>query len=139
MRRPVLFTIAVASLPPIAWLSVQADLNFKKANGAAPTALQSDVSKHFDAARVANQTTARILALDEARRLAFWTIVLKSRKQNCDMVVRASYTGATAAGLDQWTVVCRDGNEYSINVEPNAKDSVCVGNAFDRSAWLRRL
>jgi hypothetical protein len=41
--------------------------------------------------------------------------------------------------LDQWTVVCRDGNEYSINVEPNAKDSVCVGNAFDRSAWLRRM
>jgi hypothetical protein len=36
-------------------------------------------------------------------------------------------------------VACRDGNEYSISVEPNAKDSVCVGNAFDRSASLQRM
>jgi len=135
VKLPVLFVIAVGSLSPVAWF----ELNFHKADGTAPTVGHSDVSIHFEVAGVANQTTARILALDEPRRLAFWTLVLKSRKQTCDGVVRASHTGATGAGLDQWTVVCRDGNEYSISVEPNAKDSVCVGNAFDRSAWLQHM
>lgn len=136
MRLPVLFVIAVASLSPVAWLSLQADLNFQTADGTAP---RSDDPRHFEAARAANQTTAKILALDEARRLAFWTLVLKNRKQACDIVVRASYTGATGSGLDQWSVACRDGNEYSVSVEPNAKDSVCVGNAFDRSALGRSM
>ena len=136
MRLPVLFVIAVASLSPVAWLSLPADLSFQTADGTAP---RSDDPRHFDMARAANQTTAKILALDEARRLAFWTVVLKNRKQACDSVVRASYTGATGSGLDQWSVACRDGNEYSVSVEPNAKDSVCVGNAFDRSALGRSM
>lgn len=130
MKLPVLFVIAVGSLSPVAWL----ELNFQKADRTASTVERSDPARHFEVVRVANQTTARILALDEARRLAFWTLVLKSREQSCDGVVRASHTGATASGLDRWTVVCRDGNQYSISVEPNAMDSVCVGNAFDRSA-----
>ena len=96
-------------------------------------------STHFEPARVPNQTTARILALDEPRRLAFWTLVLKNRKQACDAVVRASYMGVTGSGLDLWTVACRDGHQYSLSVEPNAKDSVCVGNAFDRSALMQRM
>jgi hypothetical protein len=133
LRLPVLFTIAVASLSTVAWLLLQADLNFQEVDGTAPTALRSDEPRHFEIARAANPTTARILALDEARRLAFWTLVLNNRRQACDIAVRASYTGANGSGLDQWTVVCRDGNEYSVSVEPNAKDSVCVGNAFDRS------
>jgi len=139
LRLPVLLAIAVAALSPVAWLSIQADSDLQKAGGVAPTIGRSEIPKHFEAVRVANQTSARILALDEARRLAFWTLVLKSRNQACDGVVRASYTGATGAGLDQWTVVCRDGTKYSISVEPNAKDSVCVGNAFDRSATWGRM
>jgi hypothetical protein len=139
LKTPVLFVIAVAAVSPVAWLAVQADLNTQKANDTAPTVSRSGVAGHFEAGRVPNQTTARILALDEARRLAFWTIVLKNRKQACDVVVRASYTGANGSGLDLWSVGCRDGNQYSLSVEPNAKDSVCVGNAFDRSAWSRRM
>jgi hypothetical protein len=118
---------------------MQAGLIAKKPDGAAPGVVRSDAPTPSEVPPVANQTTARILAMDEARRRAFWTLVLKNRRQRCDAVVRASYTGATAAGLDQWTVVCRDGNEYAISVEPNAKDSVCVGNAFDRSAALGRM
>jgi hypothetical protein len=139
LRLPVLFVIAVASLSPVAWFSVQADLKLQEADGTAPTAIRSDDPRHFEGTRAANQTTARILALDEGRRLAFWTLVLQNRKQTCDVVVRASYTGANGSGIDQWTVVCRDGNHYSISVEPNAKDSVCVGNAFDRSALWQRM
>ena len=139
MRLPVLFVIAVASILPVAWLSVQVDLKSQKVDGASPAGTSSDISKRFEAARIPNETSARILGLDEARRLAFWSLVLKSRRQSCDAVVRASYAGATGAGLDQWTVACRDGNHYSISVEPNAKDSVCVGNAFDRSGLWGRM
>ena len=138
LRLPVLLVIVVAGLSPIAWLSM-AGSNLQEARGVAPAVGHSDVPRHFDAARVANQTSTRILALDEARRLAFWTLVLKSRNQACDGVVRASYTGASGSGLDHWTVVCRDGTKYAISVEPNAKDSVCVGNAFDRSAMWGRM
>jgi hypothetical protein len=101
--------------------------------------IRSDDPKPFEVAAAANQTTARILALDEPRRLAFWTLVLKNRKQTCDVVVRASYTGANGSGIDQWSVACRDGNHYSISVEPNAEDSACVGNAFDRSDLWRPM
>ncbi|HTO60696.1 MAG TPA: hypothetical protein VMM15_05515 [Bradyrhizobium sp.] len=139
MRLPVILATAVASLTSVVWLSVQVDLPSQKADRIAPIAGGSNDIRPFDAARAGNQTTARILALDEARRLAFWTIVLKNRKQACDAVIRASYAGATGIGVDQWTVVCRDGNQYSMSVEPNAKDSVCVGNAFDRSAALQRM
>jgi hypothetical protein len=140
LRLPVLFAFAVASLTSLVWLSVEVvDLPSQKADGTAPVAELSNIPRPFDAARAGNQTTARIFALDEARRLAFWTLVLKNRKQACDAVVRASYTGANETGIDQWTVVCRDGHEYSMSVEPNAKDSVCLGNAFDRSALWRPM
>lgn len=127
--------IAAASLLPVAWLALHADLDFKQTDATPSAAARSEVvhAEHFDMAHAANQTTTRILALDQAKRLAFWTLVLKSRKQTCDIVVRASYAGATAAGLDDWSLVCRDGRAYSIKVEPNAHDSVCLGKAFDRS------
>jgi hypothetical protein len=138
LRLPVRLIVTVASLLSLVSLSVQTDLNLQEADGAAMAVTRSDGPRRFEASRVPNETTARILALDEPRRFAFWTLVLKNRKQACDAVVRASYSGGTPSGLDYWTVRCRDGNQYSISVEPNAKDSVCVGDAFDRSA-LRRM
>ena len=127
--------IAAASLLPVAWLSLPAELDFEEAD-ATSTAEQSKIviPEHFEMAHHANQTTTRILALDQAKRLAFWTLVLKSRKETCDVVVRASYTGGAEAGLDHWSVACRNGDEYSINVEPDAENSVCIGDAFERSS-----
>ena len=127
--------IAAASLSPLAWLTLRTDVDFKETDATTSAAARSGVvpPEHFEMASATNQTTTRILALDQAKRLAFWTLVLKSRMQTCDIVVRASYTGATASGLDHWSLVCRDGNAYSIKVEPNAHDSVCLGKAFDRS------
>jgi hypothetical protein len=139
LRLTVLFVIAAAACSPLAWLSMQAVLNPENADGAASAVTRSDDQRPLDGARLANQTSAKILALDEARRRAFWTFVLKSRKQRCDAVVRASYAGGTSSGLNHWTVRCLDGNQYTISVEPNAKDSVCVGNAFDRSAAWGRM
>jgi hypothetical protein len=127
------FVIVAASLSPVVWFAQDADLQWEKADATASTALQSKIitpERH-----IANQTTTRILALDQPTRLTFWTFVLKSKKQTCDVVVWTSYQGGTESGLDYWMVGCRDGHEYSISVESDAMDSVCVGNAFDRSGW----
>jgi hypothetical protein len=130
-----LSVIAAASLSPVAWFTLHPDLDFKQTDARTSAAARSEVvlPEHFEMARAANQTTTRILALDQAKRLAFWTRVLRSRKQTCDVVVRASYTGAAESGLDYWSLVCLDGNAYSVSVEPNAQDSFCFGNAFDPS------
>jgi hypothetical protein len=85
--------------------------------------------------------TTRILALDQAKHLAFWTSVLKNKKQACGVVVRTMYQGGTESGVDSWSIGCRDGHEYSISINPDAHGSeaefpvsVCSGNAFARSA-----
>ena len=71
--------------------------------------------------------------MDRAEYLAFWTLILKNRKLS-DAVVRTTYQGGTESGVDNWSIRCRDGYEYSVNIEPNAQDAVCTGNAFARSA-----
>ncbi len=118
------FLMIAASSLPVVWFSLGSDLHLNKADNTTSTAVESRIS-------AANQKTMRILALDQARRLAFWTHVLKNKKQTCDSVVRAMYQGGTESGLDYWGVRCQDGNEYSLRVEPDAKESVCTGNAFD--------
>jgi hypothetical protein len=98
-------------------------------------------SEPFKTAHAANQRTTRILALDQAKHLAFWTSVLKNKKQACSVVVRTKYQGGAESGVDSWSIGCRDGNEYSISINPDAQGSeaefpvsVCSGNAFARSA-----
>lgn len=134
LKMPGFFVVAAASLLPLVWLSMQGDLSSEKAETTASIALQSELPRHFEMSSVPNQTTTRIVALDQAKRLSFWAFILKSRKQACDVVVRAWYAGVADSGHDQWSVACRDGNQYSISVERDAKNSVCVGHAFDRSA-----
>src|SRR5207248_8755861 len=96
----------------------------------------------FKTAHAANQTTTRILALDQATHLAFWTFVLKNNKQACDVVVRTMYQGGTEAGVDSWSIGCQDGNEYSIGINPDAQGSVRNCKRFSpgvlNSAWSIR-
>jgi hypothetical protein len=86
----------------------------------------------FKMAHAANQTTTRILALDPEKHLAFLAFVLKNKKQACDVVVRTTYQGGTESGVDNWSIGCRDGSEYSVSIDPDAQDSVCTRNAFAR-------
>jgi hypothetical protein len=122
MKRSFIFFLAaaagfvVASL--VVWLVLGADLDLKKA----------------DTTHAANPTTRRILALDQASHLAFWTFVLKNKKQACDVVVRTMYQGGAEAGVDSWSIGCQDGNEYSIGIDQDAQGSVCDRNAFAQSA-----
>jgi hypothetical protein len=112
------------------------DLHLKQANASTSTAVpsQAEAPEPFKTAHAANQTTTRILALDQAKRLTFWTMVLKNKKQACDVVVRTMYQGGTEAGVDSWSIGCQNGNKFSINISPDAQESVCTQDAFARRA-----
>ena len=138
-RSPILFLAAAASFVVtslVVWFVLDADLHLKKANATTSTAVPSKAvaPEPFKMAHAANQTTTRVLALDQAKHLAFWTIVLNNKKQACDVVVRTMYQGGTESGVDNWSIGCQDGHKYSINIDPDALGSVCTRNAFARSA-----
>ena len=140
MKRSFIFFLAAAASFVVTWLAVwfvlDADLHLKKADATASTIgpPKALVPEPFKTAHAANQTTTRILALDQAKHLAFWTFVLKDKKQACNAVVRTMYQGGTESGIDNWSIGCQDGNEYSISINPDAQGSVCNRNAFARSA-----
>ena len=140
LKRSLIVVLAVTASFVVAsavWFVLDADLHLNNAYAtASSTAVPSTdaVSEPFKMAHAPNQTTARMLAMDRAKHLAFWTLVLRNKRLACDAVVRATYRGGTESGVDNWSVRCRDGYEYSVNIEPNAEDAVCTGNAFARSA-----
>jgi hypothetical protein len=135
-RSLIVFLAAAASFTcPVVWFVLDADLHLNKAYATtSSTAMPSKAvaSEPFKMAHAANQTTTRILALDRAKHLAFWTSVLRNKNQACDVVVRTMYQGGTESGVDNWSIGCRDGNEYSVSIDPDAQDSVCTRNAFAR-------
>jgi hypothetical protein len=139
LKRPlIVFLAAAASFVvtwKVVWFVLDADLHLNKAYATtSSTAMPSKAvaSEPFKTAHAANQTTTRILALDRAKHLAFWAGVLKNKNQACDVVVRTRYQGGTESGVDNWSIGCQDGNEYSVSIDPDAQDSVCTRNAFAR-------
>ena len=136
-RSLIVFLAAAASFVvawPVVWLVLDADQVSKTAYATTAARSTAAAPEPFKMTHAANQTTTRILAMDRAKHLAFWTLVLKNKKLACDVVVRTTYQGGTESGVDNWSIRCRDGYEYSVNIEPNAQDAVCTGNAFARSA-----
>ncbi|UPK03496.1 hypothetical protein [Bradyrhizobium sp. 170] len=141
LKRSFIFSLAAAAsfvvISPVVWFVLDADVQLKKANATTSTTALSSKAvapEPFKMSYAANQTTARLLALDRRQHLAFWTVVLKNRKQVCDVVVRTRYQGGTESGVDNWSIGCQDGHKYSINVNPDAQDSVCTRNTFAPSA-----
>jgi hypothetical protein len=151
MKRSLTFSSVAAVSVVIPWLVVwfvlDADAHLNQTDAATSTALPSKTlaPEPFKPDRAANRTTARILALDKAKQLDFWTFVLKNEKHGCDVVVRIMYQGGTKSGVDSWSIGCQDGNEYSISINPDAQDSkpefsvlACNGRAFVKTgddAW----
>jgi hypothetical protein len=140
-KRSLIFFLAVAAsfivTLPVIWFVLDADLHLKKATATTSTAAvpsKAVAPEPFKMAHAANQTTMRILALDRATHLAFWTFVLKNKKQACDVVVQTMYRGGTESGIDNWSIRCQDGNVYSVGIDPDAQDSVCTRDAFARNS-----
>jgi hypothetical protein len=141
LKRSLIVFLAAAGSFVVAsavWPALDADLHLNKAYAtASSTAVPSTAAapERFKTFHAPNQRTTRILAMDRAEHLAFWTLVLENKKLACDAVVRTRYRGGIESGVDNWSIGCRDGYEYSVNIEPNnAQDAGCTGNAFARSA-----
>jgi hypothetical protein len=146
MKRSLIFSsvAAMSVVIPwlVAWFVLDADARLNQADAATSTALPSKTPapEPFKPDHAANRTTARILALDNAKQLDFWTFVLKNEKHGCDVVVRTMYQGGTKSGGDSWSIGCQDGNEYLISINPDAQESkpefsvlACNGRAFVKS------
>src|SRR5207248_11203748 len=104
MKRSFIFFLAGAArsvVTPLAvWFVLGADLHLKKADATTspPMPSKAVAPKPFSTTHAANPTTTRILALDQASHLAFWTFVLKHNKQARDVVVRTMYQGGAESG-----------------------------------------
>lgn len=140
LKRSLIFFLAAGASFVVAWPVVRsvldADLHLNAANAATPTDAGSKAAalEPFKMARAANPTTMRILAMDRGEHLAYWTLVLKNKKKTCDVVIRTRYQGGAESGGDNWSIGCRDGNKYSIKINPDAQGSACTQNTFAGSA-----
>src|SRR3954452_1153709 len=139
LKRSLIFFLAAAASfieCPVVWSFLNADLRLKTAEAALSPSVPSKMAtpESLKLAHEPNQTTTKILGLDQAKHLPFWTLVVKIKKQVCDVVVRATFEGGTESGVDTWKIGCRDGNEYSINISPDAHRSVCTRKAFADTA-----
>jgi len=140
LKRSHIFFFAAAAtfvvVSPAVWLVLDAELPLKQSASLTSAAVRSQAvaPEPFKMAHAANQTTTRLLALDQAKHLAFWTSILKNKKQACGVVVRTVYRGGTESGVDNWSIGCQDGHEYSISINPDAQDSVCTRSTFVRGA-----
>jgi len=128
--------IATLFICPFVWLALHADLLLNNARAAASTALppKTTASEPSMAVHAARQTTTRLLALDQVKRLAFWTVFLRSNKLARDVVLRATYQGSTDSGVDYWSVGCRDGYYYSMAINAEPRDSACTRDALAQTA-----
>jgi hypothetical protein len=70
-----------------------------------------------------NDASQGLLALSEDDRNAALTYLLQGSSEKCDRVIRTLFNG-TALGLDNWEVLCRDRNSYSLSIPPGVNADI---------------
>jgi len=63
-----------------------------------------------------NRVSQALLGLDEDQRNETFTYLLRDSNAKCDRVIRTLFNGSTE--LDDWEVLCRDRNSYSLTITP---------------------
>ena len=64
-----------------------------------------------------NRVSQALLGLDEDQRNETFTYLLRDSNAKCDWVIRTLFNGSTVE-LDDWEVLCRDRNSYSLTITP---------------------
>jgi hypothetical protein len=59
----------------------------------------------------------------EDDRNAALTYLLQGSSEKCDRVIRTLFNG-TALGVDNWEVLCRDRNSYSLSIPPGVNTNI---------------
>ena len=85
-----------------------------------------------------NDASQGLLALSEDDRNAAFTHLLQGSSERCDWVIRTLFNG-TALGLDNWEVLCRDRNSYSLNIPPEVDADVELVSCRELIATSKRL
>ena len=85
-----------------------------------------------------NNASQILLALSEDERNAAFTRLLQESNENCDWVLRTLFNG-TALGLDNWEVLCRDRNSYSLSIPPEVNADIEMVSCRELAATSKRL
>jgi hypothetical protein len=85
-----------------------------------------------------NDASQVLLALSEEERNAAFTRLLQESNEKCDRVLRTLFNG-TALGLDNWEVLCRDRNSYSLSIPPEVNAGIELVNCRELVATSKRL
>lgn len=80
-----------------------------------------------------NHISRTILDLTEDHRNRTFTRFLHGNGEPCDQVIHTLFLGIVG-GDDQWEMLCRDGNAYSMGVPPDPKQSARFISCKDASA-----
>jgi hypothetical protein len=64
-----------------------------------------------------NWLSQTLLGLNEDQRNETFTYLLQDSNAKCDQVIRTLFNGSTVK-LDDWEVLCRDRNSYSLTITP---------------------
>ncbi len=64
-----------------------------------------------------NWLSQALLELNEGQRNETFTYLLRDSNAKCDRVIRTLFNGSTVE-LDDWEVLCRDRNSYSLTITP---------------------
>jgi len=84
-----------------------------------------------------NGASQILLALSEDERNAAFTHLLHGSNERCDWVIRTLFNG-TALGLDNWEVLCRDRNSYSLSIPPEVNADVELVSCRELIATSKR-
>jgi hypothetical protein len=85
-----------------------------------------------------NDASQGLLALSEDDRNAAFTYLLQSSSEKCDRVIRTLFNG-TALGLDNWEVLCRDRNSYSLSISPEVNADIELVSCRELIATSKRI
>ena len=70
-----------------------------------------------------NWVSEALLGLNEDQRNETFTYLLRDGNAKCDWVIRTLFIGSTVK-LDDWEVLCRDRNSYSLTITPEQTPSI---------------
>jgi hypothetical protein len=85
-----------------------------------------------------NKVSQTLLELIEDERNETFTHLLQDNHAKCDRVIRTLFSGTTVE-LDDWEVLCRDRNAYSLSIPPELNAGIDFLNCRELLATTKML
>jgi hypothetical protein len=92
-----------------------------------------------------NAMSKRLLALTEDQRNLAFTRLMAANHEACDRAIKTVFN-ASVGTIDDWEMLCNDGNSYSMSVPDNpneiikylsCKELAAVGKMLDKRAGVK--